>query len=136
MSKKSKKKKPERRHAQRRPILDTFSIFLVAPAKGPHKLTVYDLSEDGIGFDLNIEGEPPSEIQPLPGTPLELNLYLNSSLYIPLTVQIVRINHSRTSHRVGALFQDLTSPQYEVFLSFLKFLDALLGVAQIEPVGK
>ena len=131
----SKSRVPERRRVKRRPILDTFAIFLVIPKKGIHKLATHDVSEDGIGFDLTLEDEPPSDWNITSGTLIDLNLYLNSSLYIPLTVQVVRIETKEGIHRAGAIFQDHTSTQYQVFLAFLKLIDTMLDIAQVEKPG-
>ncbi|MEO5970353.1 MAG: PilZ domain-containing protein [Bdellovibrionia bacterium] len=118
----------ERRKAKRIPILASFSISLVVPKKGMHRLHIYDVSEKGIGFILNIEEEfsssNPTEVNDL----LEINLYLNSSLFLPLSIRVVRIDDTQTGERrIGAKFEKRDSETFTALLAFLTFLDKILG---------
>lgn len=122
----------ERRKAKRRPILDTFSIFTVVPKKGIHKLVVHDLSELGVGFDLDTEGEVHADFPVSPGSGLELRLYLNQSLYLPLGVEVVRVDERGPIRKIGARFDDKTSASYKAFLAFLQLLDSVIDVVRIE----
>ena len=73
----------ERRRSRRRPILETFSMFCVVPKKGVYRLPgARRESDQGIGFDLDTEGEE------LHGFSLKLGVsrsrvhfYLNQSLF-------------------------------------------------------
>lgn len=122
----------ERRKTERRPILYTFSIFLTIPKKGLYRLEVHDISETGIGFDLDIEGEEYSRFPVKEGFPIDLRFYINPSLYIPLSVQVTRIEDHHSKRRVGAEFQESSSENYKAFLSFLSLLDKIVDVVQIE----
>src|ERR1700751_1407622 len=88
-------KAEERRRSKRRPILDTFSLFAVVPKKGVHRLQVHDLSDLGMGFDLDIDGENFDEFPINPKEKLSVHLYLNQSLYLNLEVQVMRIEDAR-----------------------------------------
>lgn len=124
--------KPEdKRRAKRRPILDTFSLFISIPRKGPHRLKVHDVSELGIGFDFDIEGEPNSDFQPQKGQQMEIHLYLNQSLFIPLTVEVARVDTQGRLRRVGAEFAQTKERPYRAFTAFLTALDVLAEVAEI-----
>ena len=131
MTPSSQPKDHERRRSKRRPILDTFSLFCVVPKKGVHRLQVHDLSDLGMGFDLDIDGESLEEFKINPKEKLAVQLYLNQSLYLNLEVQVMRIEDSRGVRRVGAEFTDRSSPSYKAFAAFLQMLDLLGEAAQI-----
>jgi c-di-GMP-binding flagellar brake protein YcgR len=116
----------ERRRAKRIPILASFSISLVVPKKGMQRLNIFDVSENGIGFILNIEEEFSSSFPTQLGDLLEINLYLNASLFLPLSVRVVRIDDAQTGERrIGAEFENRTSETFTAFLAFLTFLDKI-----------
>src|SRR4051812_38244614 len=116
---KSAKSGIERRKAKRRPVISTFSLFVVVPKKGIHRLNINDLSEEGIGFELDTEGEDPGEFPIKQGDSLDVRFYLNQSLYLPLTVKIMRLFEGTGGIRkVGASFADLKSPGYQALSSF------------------
>jgi hypothetical protein len=121
----------ERRRSKRREILSTFSLFVVVPRKGPHRLTVHDLSEDGIGFDLDIEEEAdtssgdglPAKLQ---NSKLDVHLYLNQSFYLPLRASIKRVeDRKKTIRRLGAEFTERQDPAYRGLIAFIAMLDAV-----------
>ncbi len=119
----------ERRRTQRRPILDTFSMFCVVPKKGLYRLKVHDVSEHGIGFDVDLEGDE-APISLKGGEALEVHFYLNQSLYLPLSVKVARIEDGGGIRRVGAEFNQKDAG-YHAFAAFLKMLDAIGDVAKI-----
>ncbi|MDR3606292.1 MAG: PilZ domain-containing protein [Oligoflexia bacterium] len=126
----------ERRRSKRLEILSTFSLFAVVPQKGPHRLGVYDLSQDGLGFDLDIEEEAQAGLRSFEvkaGSPLEVHLYLNQSLYIPLFVTVRRIEDQPNGvRRVGAEFSERQSGGYRALLAFATMLDAVSGSGVIK----
>jgi hypothetical protein len=121
----------ERRKTKRRPILETFSLFAVVPKKGMHRLQVHDVSEGGLGFDLDIDGENFDEFPVKAGEKLEVHLYLNQSLYIPLAVQIARLEDTKTIRRLGTELVNPNTPQSKAFGAFLQMLDVVADVGQI-----
>lgn len=131
----------ERRRTQRRPIIESFSMFCVVPSKGVHRLQVHDVSDNGIGFDFDTEGE---ELETFPlksGEKLTVHLYLNQSLYLPLAVRIVRVEERNQVRRIGAevlappagaAAKSAEASSHTAFLAFLKMLDALADSAHIQ----
>ena len=142
MGSKSKKKSdvpessgPERRQAKRRPVIESFSLFLVVPSKGVHRLKVHDVSEIGIGFDLDLEGESFEEFPVQKGQAIDIQLYLNQSLSLPLSVTVARIQPDGSIRRVGAQFEKDASKNghgYRAYRAFVDMIDALAEVADIQ----
>jgi hypothetical protein len=126
----------ERRRARRRPILATFSVHLVIPKKGLYKLTVHDLSELGIGFDIDVEGESAADFPVAIGNVIETRLYLNQSLFIPLSIRVARVEEQRIVRRVGAEFQNQLSTDFKAFLALLSFLDHMADALQVDANGQ
>lgn len=126
-------KSDERRRAKRRPILDTFSLFVVVPRKGPNRLPVQDVSELGIGFGLDVDGEPELGFKVASGETMEILFYLNQSLSIPLKVKVARVVNHGSLRRVGAEFLETDQKPYRAFSGFLTALDHLADVAQTLP---
>jgi len=123
----------ERRRTQRRTLLETFSFFAMVPKKGPHRLTVHDLSEEGIGFDLDIEGEAAAEFPISQGEVFELRLYLNQALYLPLLIEVRRIEEKNQIRRIGAAFSEKDSPGHKACLCLIQMLDRIGDIAKIDP---
>ena len=123
----------ERRKSKRRPILDSFSLFLVVPRKGPHRLPIHDVSREGIGFSLDTEGETPEEFPLEQGETLNLRLYLNQTLYLPLVLKAARIESHSGLRRVGASFEEREKASYKAYLAFHDMLEEVIDAARIDP---
>lgn len=123
----------ERRKSRRRPILDTFSLFLVVPKKGAHRLPIHDISNEGIGFSLDTEGESPDQFPLSTGEVIQLRLYLNQTLYLPLTLKTARIEAVGGVRRVGAAFEETSSKSHRAFLAFNQMLEQVAEAAHIDP---
>jgi len=124
----------ERRRFKRRPILETFSLFVVVPKKGSHRLPVHDVSDSGIGFDLDIDGENFSEFPLKSGERLDVQLYLNQTLFLPVTVQVARIEDTASVRRIGAELVNPDSPSSKAFAAFLTMLDLVTEAGEIVGV--
>lgn len=126
----------ERRKARRRPILDSFSLFAVIPAIGDHRLEVQDISELGMGIVVDSSQIPPERVEKMNlNQQIEVDLYLNQSLYLPLEVKILRLGGDEKNeaiYRVGGEFCDRTSKTYQAFHNFLKALDDLVEAARFQ----
>lgn len=113
---------PERRKSKRRQILEKFSFYIQIPKLGPARHKVNNLSEFGIGFEVESLG---GVFTLDPEEKVELHLYLNQSLFLPLKIQVTRQVHSNETQQVGAVFLETNSNQYQTYLSLIKFLDQL-----------
>ena len=118
---------PERRKAKRREILENFSFYIQIPKLGPARHKVHDVSESGIGFVVESLG---GVFTLAKDEKVDLHLYLNQSLFLPLKIQVARQEETGETQDVGAVFLDTQSNQYQTFLSLVKFLDQLSEFGQ------
>ena len=123
----------ERRRAPRRPVLETFACFAVIPQHGIHRLTVHDISEDGIGFDLDTDAEFRTEFSVQNGDELDIRFYVNPTLYIPLVIKVTRMEDNLSIRRVGAIFQKKNGSDYKAFLAFVTLIDRILETLRTDP---
>jgi hypothetical protein len=130
MNKPKVKDGAERRRSRRRPILDSFSLFLSMPKKGPHRLRVHDVSDVGMRFDVDTEGESPEDFPMALGEMVDVHFYLNQSLYLPLSLKIIRVEGGDIVRRVGGEFPDKNSKEYKAFHAFLEMLDRVYEAAR------
>lgn len=121
----------ERRKTRRRPVLESFSLFVVVPKKGPLRLKVHDLSDGGMRFDVDAEGESPTDFQIREGENIDVQLYLNQTLFLPLRLRVVRVESAGAVRRLGAEFAEKSSPGYRAFLAFVQMLDGILDEARL-----
>ncbi len=121
----------ERRKARRRPIIDSFSLFVTIPRKGVHRLKIHDVSELGMGFEIDTEGEIPEDFPVAPGENLDVQLYLNQSLYLDLHLTVIRVPHDAEVRRIGAEFAERASPSYKAYRAFLGLLDQLADAGRL-----
>lgn len=125
----------ERRKWKRFEILETFSLFASVPAKGPLRLRVHDISEAGMGFDLDIPEEGgDAGFKVSVGSAFEIHLYLNESLYLPLEVEVRRLAEKGGVRQIGGEFtaQSTQAKGRVALKAFVQFLDTLSDIAQIE----
>lgn len=126
----TKSKDIERRKAQRFPILATFSLFCVIPAKGPYRLKIHDLSHIGVGFDVDLSEEP-SRLGLKVGDIFDFHLYVNQSLFIPLSIRVARIQDSQGNLRmIGAEFVELSQKGETALRAFVDMIDAVAAAHQ------
>lgn len=122
----------ERRKHRRRPVLDTFRFFAVIPQKGPLRLRIYDVSDEGMGFEVDSTAGEAELFDVRPGETINVQFYLNQSLYLPLSVQVVRVDAEGETRTVGAKFTDQDSRAFKAFTAFLNWFDEMLDVVRID----
>jgi len=121
----------ERRRSPRRPILDSFSMFVSVDKKGDLKLKVHDVSDQGIGFDIDVDGEEYESFSPKLGDVFSVKLYLNQTLYIPLKIKVMRADKKGQNRIVGVEVLDVASKSYQAFLAFIKVIDLLVEAGKL-----
>lgn len=121
----------ERRKSMRRPVVESFSFFVAIPRKGGYRLPIQDVSEDGMAFSLDTEGETAADFPIASGEEMEVHFYLNQSLYLPLSVKLVRVLEIDGIRRAGALFVDKKSKGYQALRSLIALLDEISDTARL-----
>lgn len=111
----------EKRRAKRRSILDRFSFYISIPKLGHTRHPVKDISEFGIGFELDTLGEFKLKM----GEICELQFYLNQSLYLPLHIEVVREHGDDPLQEVGATFVNVEAPAHQTFTTLVRLVDQL-----------
>lgn len=114
----------ERRKERRTDVLETFSVFLVIPAKGDHKIYLRDVSAGGLGFyaeatDAFVSGETVAAF-----------FHINPALKLPLTLKIVHALKEENENglvriKIGCEFGDTSSKGYKAYTTFIDLLDQL-----------
>ena len=122
----------DRRGSRRRPILESFSFFVVVPKKGFHRLRVVDLSDTGVGFDYDIIGEMKEAFPVAAGEIFELQFYLNQTLFFPMNVKVARIDDSKVLRRIGAEFIATGTPEHQGLLAVLDMIDKVSEIVQFD----
>ncbi|MBS1962636.1 MAG: PilZ domain-containing protein [Bdellovibrionales bacterium] len=129
---KSEKTGIDRRGSRRRPILESFSFFVVVPKKGFHRLRVVDLSDTGVGFDYDIIGEMKEAFPVKAGEVFELQFYLNQTLFFPMHVKVARIDDSKVIRRIGAEFTATGTPEHQGLIAVLDMIDKVSEIVQFD----
>ena len=111
----------EKRRAKRREILERFSFYVCIPKLGYSRHKVNDISEIGIGFEIETLGE----FKLNQGEICELQFYMNQSLFLSLQIEVVRHLESETTQQIGASFVDIQSNPQLTFNTLVKLVDQL-----------
>lgn len=110
----------EERRSARRTVLDSFiGAFCIVPKKGLLKVALYDISEDGLAFDMkSLEGQFPLNEE------VAMRVYLSRDTYFPFVVKIqnVRVIEGEDVYRHGANFVKGSISDAALF-HFVKFIE-------------
>lgn len=112
----------EERRTVRRTILTEFiGAFVVIPNFGLKKVALYDISENGLAFDLDFELG-----QLKHGEEIAMRVYLSQFTYFPFTVKISNIREipEEGVTRHGAVFEKETVNE-EALYHFIKFIECV-----------
>jgi len=119
----------EKRKARRREIVEQFSFYVCVPKLGYTRHKVKDISEIGIGFEIETLGE----FKLKKGEVCELQFYLNQSLHLSLEIEVMRhVDHDSTQE-VGATFANQKSNAHATFSTLVKLVDQLSEYAEVTP---
>lgn len=111
----------ERREVRRTILTGFIGAFVVVPKKGLLRVDIYDISENGIAFDLDA-----SLGQFKRGEEVAMRVYMNQNTYFPFvaTVQNVRPIEGDTANRHGLNFVKGTVND-EALYHFVKFIETV-----------
>ncbi len=110
------------RRTVRRTILSEFvGACIVVPQKGLQKVALYDISENGLAFDMD-----PELGQFTNGEEVAMRVYLNHQTYFPFILKVanVRFINDEGVHRHGANFIK-GSVNDEALHHFVKFIETV-----------
>lgn len=115
----------DRREVKRTILTEFIGAYAVLPERGLMKVTLYDISENGIAFDLEM-----NEGMFLAGEEVAFRVYLNHTTYFPFTVSV--LNYRRLEDegviRHGAQFVKgtLNDVALHHFVKFIENVSATL----------
>ena len=115
----------ERRQVKRTILAEFIGAFIVVPKKGLQKVAIYDISENGIAFDLE-EGEGRLNL----GEEIAMRVYLNQQTYFPFVTKIANVREIDNEHvtRHGANFvkDTVNDVALQHFVKFIETVSASL----------
>ena len=111
----------ERRDVRRTILTGFIGAFVVVPGQGLVRVDIYDISEDGVAFDMESENGHFNS-----GEEVAMRVYLNQYTYFPFvtTIQNVRGINEGEHHRHGASFVKGTVND-EALYHFVKFIETV-----------
>lgn len=111
----------ERRQIKRTILTEFVSAMVVVPEKGLLKVAIFDISEQGISFDVELD-QGCFKID----EEVSMRVYLNQKTYFPISVQIKHVTEENTEGvlRHGSVF--LKQPATDAALQyFVKFIESV-----------
>lgn len=109
----------ERREVKRTILTEFVSAMVVLPEKGLLKVAIYDISEEGISFDVDFEHG-----QFKAGEEVSMRVYLNHKTYFPITITIKHVMEEKSEGilRHGSVFQKgaTTDAALQYFVRFIE----------------
>lgn len=116
----------ERRQVRRTILSEFIGAMAVVPRKGLLKVNMYDISENGMGFDVDLKAG-----HFMVGEEVAMRVYLNQQTYFPFVVKIqnVRAVGDEEVFRHGAHFVKGTIND-EALLHFIKFIETVSASLQ------
>ena len=112
----------EERRQVKRTILSQFvGANIVVPQKGLLKVSVFDVSEDGLAFDME---EHDGHLRK--GENVAMRVYLNQVTYFPFTVNVTNVRHivDEACYRHGVSFVKGTINDQALY-HFVKFIETV-----------
>lgn len=113
----------ERRQVKRTILTEFVSAMVVLPEKGLMKVAIYDISEEGISFDVDM-GQGQFQMDEL----VSIRVYLNQKTYFPITAQVKHITEEKLEGvvRHGSIFLRgaSTDAALQYFVRFIESVSA------------
>ena len=109
----------ERRQVKRTILTEFVGACIVVPNRGLMKVTLYDISDNGIAFDLDLE-----DGTFVAGEEIAVRVYLNHKTYFPFIVKVqnARILEEESLVRFGANFV-IGTVNDKALHHFVKFIE-------------
>lgn len=111
----------ERRQIKRTMLTEFINAMVVVPEKGLLQVTIHDISEHGIAFDVEYDQgcfKVDEEVS--------LRVYLNQKTYFPITVQVKRITEESFEGVMRHGSEFIREPKTDAALQyFIKFIESV-----------
>jgi hypothetical protein len=115
----------ERRQVKRTILSEFVAAFILVPEKGLQKVAIYDISADGIAFDLDMASGGLKE-----GEDVAMRVYLNQFTYFPFIISIANVreipNEGVTRHGCGFMKATVNEDALRHFVGFIETVSASL----------
>ena len=118
----------ERRRTKRTVLSEFIGAFVLVPRKGLLRVTLYDISDNGLAFDVSDLSGHFSV-----GDEIAIRFYLNQETYFAFTIKIqnVRAVEDEKSFRHGAGFLK-ASQENEALQNFVRFIETVSAQLQTD----
>ncbi|MCC6276384.1 MAG: PilZ domain-containing protein [Oligoflexia bacterium] len=119
-------KQNDRRQVTRTVLSQFIGVFVVLKDVGLQPVSLYDISEDGLAFDLNQELGSFTI-----GETITMRIYLSHDMYFSFNVKVANMRSilGEAVNRHGAKVLR-SSESYDAIQHFMKFLEAVASVAK------
>jgi len=115
----------ERRQVKRTILSEFVAAFILLPEQGLQKVSIYDISADGVAFDLDLSNGGFKE-----GDEVAMRVYLNQFTYFPFVVSVANARavpaEGVTRHGCGFLKATVNEDALRHFVSFIETVSASL----------
>ncbi len=111
----------ERREVKRTILTEFVSAMVVLPEKGLLKVAIYDISEEGISFDIDTQhGQFQADED------VSMRVYLNHKTYFPISIKIKHLKEEKDEgvFRHGAIFLKGTATD-AALQYFVRFIESV-----------
>ena len=111
----------ERRQIKRTILTEFINAMVVVPEKGLLQVSVHDISEQGIAFDVEFDqGSFKVDEE------VSLRVYLNQKTYFPITVQVKRVTEESLEGVMRHGSEFIKQPKTDAALQyFIKFIESV-----------
>lgn len=129
----------ERREVKRTILSEFIGAFILVPERGLQRVAIYDISENGIAFDLDIGMGGLKE-----GEEIAMRVYLNQMTYFPFVVGIANVrslpDEGVTRHGCNFMKETVNADALGHFVKFIETVSASLktdhGDVMVSNIGR
>lgn len=115
----------ERREVKRTILSDFIGAFVVVPNKGLHRVSIYDISDSGVAFDLELSDGAFNA-----GEEVAMRVYMNQHTYFPFIAQIHNVRRldeeGVVRHGAGFVKGTVNEVALHHFVRFIESVSASL----------
>ena len=118
----------ERRRVRRTILSEFLSAFVLVPRRGLMKVNLYDISENGLAFETDLEA---GRFQA--GEELAMRVYLSNDTYFAFTIDVANVREigDESTYRHGAVFRK-DSMNQEALTHFVRFVESVSASLQTD----